>query len=105
LGEFSCGRYHQGYDAMTHGGVVAAIIDAAMVQCLMGHGIVGYTTDLSIRYRKPVMILQPTLVEAWIAGIRVGCLYSMKCEVFQNGKVAVRATATFYKTKSNNMRT
>jgi hypothetical protein len=60
FGEFTCTQDHQGYNGVAHGGLVAAIIDSSMVQCLMGHGVVGYTTYLSIKYRKPIVILQPT---------------------------------------------
>jgi hypothetical protein len=49
-----CNEAHQGYDGMVHGGVIASIIDASMAQCLMGHDVVGYTVDLTIKYRKPV---------------------------------------------------
>jgi acyl-coenzyme A thioesterase PaaI-like protein len=41
---------------MVHGGVLAAIIDSSMAQCLMGHEVVAYTAELSIKYRKPVLI-------------------------------------------------
>ena len=56
MGEFLCSAEHQGYDGIVHGGIISAIIDASMAQCCMGHGFVAYTTDLSIRYRKPVGI-------------------------------------------------
>ena len=56
-GQFNCSDFQQ---AMIHWvmGVIAAIIDASMAQCLMGHGIVGYTVDLTVKYRKPVIINQ-----------------------------------------------
>jgi hypothetical protein len=97
LGDFSCEQQHQGYDGIAHGGVLATIIDAAMVQCLMGHGFVTYTADLSIKYCKPVPILQPASLEAWIAEIKMKCLYSMRCEIVLNQNLAVQAAATFLK--------
>ena len=99
LGEFTCNGHQQGYDEMVHGGVIGAIVDASMAQCLMGHGVVGYTADLSIKYRKPVMIDTRTTLEASIAAVNCGLLYSMKCEIFQGRNRVVQATGRFCKVK------
>lgn len=99
LGEFTCNGHHQGYDHMVHGGIIAAIIDAAMVQCLMGHGIVAYTADMSIRYCKPVMIGLQAMLEASVETVKLGLLYMMRCEILQNNKLVVRATGKFFKAK------
>jgi len=98
-GVFTCNESGQGYDNMVHGGVIAAIIDASMAQCLMGHGIVGYTTDLSIKYRKPVLIDTKTELKTSIEEVNIGVLYSMKCEILQSRKLVAHATGRFYKTK------
>lgn len=99
-GRFTCDNRHQGYDNMVHGGVIAAIIDASMAQCLMGHGVVGYTTDLSIKYRKPVIIGLESQLETIIETINIGSLFTMKCEITQNKKRVVHAKGRFFKVKS-----
>ena len=99
LGEFTCNGFQQGYDEMVHGGVIAAIIDASMAQCLMGHDVVGYTADLSIKYRKPVMIRKKTTTTTSITAVNCGVLYSMKCEIIQNRNLVVQATGRFFKVK------
>jgi hypothetical protein len=96
-GEFTGDQTHQGYDGMIHGGLIAAMIDSSMVQCLMGHGIIGYTTDLAIKYCKPVQILQPTLLRTEIINSILDCLYSLKCDITQGGQAVVQATGKFYK--------
>lgn len=96
-GTLCCGPEHQGYDDMVHGGVVAAVIDASMTQCLMGHEVVAYTTNLAIQYRKPVKIGLAITLKSFIKSIRVGVLYVMACEVVQNTQVVVSAKAHFYK--------
>jgi len=98
-GDFTCAGYHQGYDNMVHGGVIAAIIDASMTQCLMGHGIVGYTTDLSIKYRKPVFIRRKANLETSVKEVKMGLLYSMRCEIVQDHNLVVQATGRFFKVK------
>lgn len=98
-GEFNCNGFQQGYDNMVHGGVISAIIDASMAQCLMGHGIVGYTTDLSVKYRKPVMINTPTVLKTEIVSINCKVLYIMKSEILQNNKLVVQGNGRFYKVR------
>jgi len=98
-GKFNCNENHQGYDEMVHGGVIASIVDASMAQCLMGHGIVGFTTDLSVKYRKPVMINTHTILTTKIEQVNCEVLYSMKCEMYQNRILVVEGTGRFYKIK------
>jgi acyl-coenzyme A thioesterase PaaI-like protein len=84
---------------MVHGGIISAVIDASMAQCLMGHGIVGYTSDLSIRYRKPLMINNAAALRTSITQINVGVLYTMSCEITQNHQRAVSSTGKFFKVR------
>lgn len=94
---FICGKQLQGYDGLVHGGVIAAIIDASMAQCLMGHGKIGYTTDLAIRYRKPLSIGKRAELKTVITGQAAGgLLVSLKTEIEQGRAVAIQATGRFY---------
>ena len=94
---FICGKQHQGYDGKVHGGVIAAIIDASMAQCLMGHGMVGYTTDLAIRYRKPLAVGKRARLKTVITKTEAkGLLVSLKTDIEQNRLNAIRATGRFY---------
>ena len=99
FGEFTCDETSQGYDEMVHGGLLAAIIDASMAQCLMGHNIVAYTAELSIKYRKPVLIQQPALLKTSIVEINAGLLYNLKSEIIQNSSLVVQAKGKFFKVK------
>jgi acyl-coenzyme A thioesterase PaaI-like protein len=98
-GEFVCNGFHQGYDGMVHGGVIASIIDASMAQCLMGHGIVGYTVNLSVKYRKPIIIRKPAAIKTFVSDLHARLLYTMKCEIVQDNKIAVKASGHFFKVK------
>lgn len=97
-GTFSCNGYQQGYDQMVHGGVIAAVIDASMAQCLMGHGIVGYTADLSIKYRKPVKIHTVSTLVTSIAEVKCNLLYTLNCIISQE-EICVKANGKFFKVK------
>ena len=97
VGTFVCSEEHQGYDGVVHGGIIAAIIDASMVQCCMGHGIAAYTADLSIRYRNPLRISTPTLLKTSIVGRGRGVLFTLESNMTQNEEMQVAATARFFK--------
>ena len=97
-GDFTATELQQGYTGRMHGGVVAALADASMAQCLMGHGICGYTTHLSVKYRKPVMLHTPTKLIARITGTALGgSLYEMKCEFYQHRMLVAGASGRFYR--------
>jgi len=96
-GTFTCTEEHQGYDSIAHGGIIAAIIDSAMAQCLMGHGVVGYTADLTIRYRAPVRINEQAHLKTHIEESAVDTLYKMRCEIRQCNRLAVEANARFFR--------
>lgn len=96
-GRFICNSFQQGYNEMVHGGVIAGLIDASMAQCLMGHGVICYTAELSIRYCKPVKIRIEAELKTFIAAVNVEKLYTMKCEIVQNHSVVVKATGKFIK--------
>jgi uncharacterized protein (TIGR00369 family) len=96
-GRFVFSTKHQGYNGVVHGGIIAAVIDASMVQCCMGHGIIAYTTDLSIRYRNPVRIGVPIQLVTRIVDMARGVLFSLECSVAQEGQVYVSAKGRFFK--------
>ncbi|MBD3241013.1 MAG: hypothetical protein GF331_10545 [Chitinivibrionales bacterium] len=101
LSEFVCDDRHQGYERMVHGGLIAAVVDASMAQCLMGHGIVAYTTDLSLRYRSPVEVNRQVVVETRITEVAMGSmLYHLTSHVRQGPRMRVQAKGRFYRADS-----
>ena len=96
-GEFTATAFHQGYKERVHGGVVAAIVDASMAQCMMGHGVLGYTADLAIKYRNPLTISSVASFVTRIVNVNIGMLYTLDCEIIQERKLVAEATGRFYK--------
>lgn len=96
-GTILCSEKQQGYDGMVHGGILAGVIDASMAQCLMGHAIEGYTTELAVKYKKPCVINIDAFLETKIVSVDHGCLYSMQARIVQHGEEIVTATAKFFK--------
>jgi len=99
---FDCQESFQGYDGMLHGGMIAAIIDSAMAKCLMGHGIIGYTGRMNIRYIKPVRIKELVTLNCRIME-HYKKVYKVEAEMMQDvaHKVLVAAQASFYKVNTS----
>ncbi len=91
---FPCDRRYQGYAGYLHGGVIAALLDSAMTNCLFAHGRVALTGELAVRFLKPVMVDRPAVVSARMDEA-LAPLFKMRGELRQNGVIVARATAKF----------
>ncbi len=47
---------HQSYDGVTHGGILAAVLDDAMGNCFTLRGVKAVTAKMEVRFRRPVPI-------------------------------------------------
>jgi acyl-coenzyme A thioesterase PaaI-like protein len=59
-------RDFQGWEGITHGGVVAAILDEVMAWSLIGQDRLGFTARLEVDFRRPVPVETPIHAEGWI---------------------------------------
>jgi acyl-coenzyme A thioesterase PaaI-like protein len=83
---------HGGWEGVFHGGLMATLLDEAMLAYLYQKGIDAATAALEIRYREPVGIGEEVLVHAWEEGRR-GRLVSMRAEASRDGKLVAKASA------------
>jgi uncharacterized protein (TIGR00369 family) len=97
VAEFFCHERYQGFDGMLHGGISAALLDAVMTKCLMGHGIVAYTARLQVRYLKPVKLGRSISIQCGIEHARLGKLYELSAIISQGRVVHACAHASFYR--------
>jgi len=85
---------YQSYAARLHGGVIATLLDSAMVHALFAKGVAGVTAELTIRYLQMVGVADPLHVTGSVERGRHG-VYICRADIHQNGTHAVRATAKF----------
>ncbi|MFW5751644.1 MAG: PaaI family thioesterase [Planctomycetota bacterium] len=88
------GESHQGYPQIAHGGLVAALLDTAMTNCLFAIGVAGLTASLDIRYRAPVPLDVDLRLEASIQRSR-GRLHSLIAALYRDSTVLADAAARF----------
>lgn len=93
--DFSLESKYQGYDNLTHGGILATILDCAMVHCLFARHITAVTVELNVKYRHPVDIDTPTTVTAQLLEQSHG-IYQLSARISQFGQTKTIAKARFY---------
>jgi acyl-coenzyme A thioesterase PaaI-like protein len=65
-GVFTPRREHEGYKGILHGGLVAALLDEAMVKLLWEAGIPAVSASLDIRLARPAMVGEPLHIKGWV---------------------------------------
>ncbi len=93
-GRFAGGHVFQSYDGVLHGGMIAALLDGAMTNCMFAHGHRAVTGELIVRYRKTVEAGEPVVMRAWLEQSNLG-LYQLRAELSQNDSIKVIAAAKF----------
>ena len=57
---------HQGYAGVTHGGIIATLLDEAMLKLCWELGIPAVTARLEVEIKKPVPVGEELRVRGWI---------------------------------------
>ncbi len=91
---FAGRRDLQGYDGLLHGGVIAALLDAAMTHCLFHRGVRALTADLRVRYREPVPCDAEVELVAWVV-VPGPPVHRLRAELRRAGRVLAWAEAKF----------
>lgn len=94
VGRFDCAPQFEGFSGLLHGGVIAALLDGAMTNCLFLHRQVALTAELAVRYRHPVRVGRPAEVRAWITRDEPP-LFRLEAKLVQDEQVKATARGTF----------
>jgi len=95
LTAFPCREILQSYRETLHGGIISAVLDAAMTNAMFSIGVVAVTAELTVRFLAPVILNQGAVVRAWIDKATSHRLYYVRSELEQDRKVMARASAKF----------
>jgi tRNA (adenine37-N6)-methyltransferase len=91
---WTCPPGGESYPGIVHGGLIATLLDAAMVHALFARGIAARTGDLRIRYRNPVCIGSPLMVAAKLTETG-DPLFLLEAELRQGTSLCAQAEAKF----------
>lgn len=94
--EFTPQPNHQGYDGVTHGGIIFSLLDDVMANCLFLQGIRAYTAKCTIRFRDPIPVGTSLVLEGHEVR-RKGRFVILEGRVLraESGEVAAEAESTF----------
>jgi acyl-coenzyme A thioesterase PaaI-like protein len=84
----------EGAPGCVHGAALAGAFDIMLTAANFMAGTAGPTVELTIRYRKPTLISQPAVFEAWVTQKRGRRTHS-RGQLVQNGVVTVEASGVF----------
>lgn len=62
--EFTLRKTFQGYKDVVHGGIIAALLDEAMIKAVLALGIHAVTAELTVRFKSPLFTDENAAVEA-----------------------------------------
>lgn len=95
--EFTPQSVHQGYDGVTHGGIVFSVLDDVMANWLFLQGIRAYSARSEIRYRDPLPVGTPLLIEGRLKK-KKGRFVVMegKATRAEDGRAVAEAESTFH---------
>jgi acyl-coenzyme A thioesterase PaaI-like protein len=94
LAMFRCREAFRSYPETLHGGVISALLDAAMTNALFSTGVVGVTAELTVLFLAPVALNRGAVVRASVER-DAHPLFYVRAELEQDRKVMARATAKF----------
>lgn len=94
--EFACHKVFQGYPGQLHGGVITALLDGAMTNCLFAHGIEAVTGELTVRFLRPVVTDRLAAVSARLTRVSHR-LHILEAELIQEHVTVARAQGKFLK--------
>jgi len=90
-------REHQGYMNILHGGIIATLLDEAMVKLAIALGMPAVTARLNIRLRRPVEIGEEITVTAGITEDTRKILTAYARAVTGDGTLVADATGKMLK--------
>jgi acyl-coenzyme A thioesterase PaaI-like protein len=84
----------QGYRGILHGGVICALLDSAMVNCLFHQNISALTAEMKTRFLQPVSCNNILHLHAWVEK-KYPPLFVMKAELSCQNQICAWAEAKF----------
>jgi uncharacterized protein (TIGR00369 family) len=94
--EFILPKHFQGYKDIVHGGVIAALLDEAMIKAVLARGIHAITAEITVRFKNPLRTGGRAAVEAEITNIGKRLIEAKAMIKDPNGKTIAEGKGKLY---------
>jgi uncharacterized protein (TIGR00369 family) len=98
--EFTPRKNHQGYFNIVHGGIIATLLDEAMVKLAIAMDMPAVTAQMDVRLRKALNVGEKIIISAEILKETRKILEAYAKAVTSNGILAADATGKLMKVDS-----
>ncbi|MDD2899975.1 MAG: PaaI family thioesterase [Desulfuromonadaceae bacterium] len=88
---------YQGWQGITHGGIISALLDEVSAQACMGVGLQIVTSEIRLRYRAPIPTGSLVTAIGEVVGERRR-LVDVKSRIEVDGKIMAVADVVMYRT-------
>ena len=89
--EFTPAREHQGYQDVTHGGLISTVLDEAMTKLAFQLGMDAVTGRLTVRFKRPLMVGEKIIVTGRIVKESGRAIEAEASAVREDGTVVAEA--------------
>lgn len=90
-------EYFTGWKKITHGGLLAMLLDEAMAHSCISETITGVTVDIQVRYLKPVEVGEKITIHGQVVRVKSRVIETDGTIHNQSGEMVARASARFLK--------
>ena len=90
-------EYFTGWKRITHGGLLAMLLDETMAHACISQAVTGVTVDIQVRYLKPVEVGERIRVAARVARVKSRIIETEADIRDRRAEVVARASARFMK--------
>lgn len=89
--------YFTGWKNVTHGGLLAMLLDETMAHACISGGQPSFTVELTVRYIKPVDVGESVTIKAQITGLKSRFVQTEGWIYKSDGKLIAKGKARFFK--------
>jgi uncharacterized protein (TIGR00369 family) len=95
--EYTPKREFQGYRDILHGGIISTLLDEVMIQAIIAQGILTFTTQIEVKFKKPARIGEKLLLEGEIIEDKGKIIVTKGEMAKEDGTIVAVATGKFFK--------
>jgi len=85
----------EGYKGIYHGGIISTLLDEVMIKAILAQGIYAVTAEMTIRYRRPVMIGERLKFRGRVVSRRLRLLSTEGEVIGADGTICASATGKY----------